>query len=293
MDLFSPKCIQEILSKHGFHFSKSLGQNFLTERRVCEQIVSMSDVDKNDSVLEIGPGLGSLTSVLAESAKKVVSVEIDKSLLPVLDETLNEYDNVKIINQDILKCDLRKLIDDEFNGEKPKVCANLPYYITTPIISHLIEASAFSSLTTMVQKEVADRICANAGDSDYGAFSVFVQYYTEPESLFVVEKECFIPQPKVQSAVIRLNIRETPAVSPDNEKHFFRVVKAAFAQRRKQLANSLLSGFKTEFDKSEILDILTTLGHKPTVRGEELTIYDFCDISNKMLSEYNKKTSAM
>ncbi len=282
MDLFSIKCIQDILSRHGFHFSKSLGQNFLTERWVCEQIASMSDVSQNDFVLEIGPGLGSLTSILAENAKKVVAVEIDKALLPVLDETLGSHNNVTIINQDILKCDLDNLITEEFAGVKPKVCANLPYYITSPIISHLLESNKFSSITTMIQKEVADRICAHAGTSEYGAFSIFVQYYADPEFLFVVEKDCFIPQPKVQSAVIKLNIRQTPAVTPKSESHFFRVIKASFAQRRKQLANSLYSAFKSELEKETIISIITELGHKPTVRGEELTIQEFCDISDAM-----------
>lgn len=284
MDLFSIKNIKAILERHGFHFSKSLGQNFLTQRWVCENIVSESDVSKDDVVLEIGPGIGPLTSVLAESAEKVVAVEIDRALLPVLDETLAEYDNVKIINSDIMKCDLTKLIEDEFNGKKPKVCANLPYYITTPIISYLIESKQFSSITTMIQKEVAERICAAPKTSEYGAFTIFVQYYTEPEFLFKVSADCFIPQPKVESAVIRLNIRETPAVSVKSEDFFFRVVKAAFAQRRKQLVNSLHSSLKDIIEKEAILNILTALGHKPTVRGEELSIEDFAKLSDALLN---------
>lgn len=281
MDLFSIKSIHEILRRHGFHFSKSLGQNFLTERSVCEQIVEFSEVCGDDCILEIGPGIGSLTSELARSARKVVTVEIDRALLPVLDETLAEFDNIKVVNQDIMKCDLNKLIADEFSGEKPKVCANLPYYITTPIISHLIESGMFSSITTMIQKEVADRICASAGTCDYGAFSVYVQYYTEPQRLFNVDKECFVPQPKVQSAVVRLKMRDVPAVSPKSEKLFFRVVKASFAQRRKQLVNGLFSEFKSDVSKEDIIVILTELGHKPTVRGEELTIEEFSDIADK------------
>lgn len=288
MDLFSIKNIKTILERHGFHFSKSLGQNFLTERWVCENIVSESQVTKDDVVIEIGPGIGPLTSVLAESAQKVVAVEIDRALLPVLDETLAEYDNVKIINSDIMKCDLSKLIAEEFGDRKPKVCANLPYYITTPIISHLIESKRFSSITTMIQKEVAERICAAPKSSEYGAFTVFAQYYTEPEFLFKVSADCFIPRPKVESAVIRLNMRETPAVNVKSEDFFFRVVKAAFAQRRKQLANSLHSALKDVIEKEEILNILTSLGHKPTVRGEELSIEDFAKLSDEI---YTKKSA--
>lgn len=286
MDLFSIKSIHEILGRHGFKFSKSLGQNFLTERTVCEKIVEYSQIGREDCVLEIGPGIGSLTSELAYNAKKVVTVEIDRALLPVLDETLASFDNIKVINEDIMKCDLVKLVEDEFGGEKPKVCANLPYYITTPIISHLIESKLFSSITTMIQKEVAYRICANAATSDYGAFSVYVQYYTEPELLFVVDKEYFVPQPKVQSAVVRLKMRETPPVSPKSEKLFFKVVKASFAQRRKQLINSLFSEFKSIMSKEEIADILVALGHKATVRGEELTIEDFSNISDMIFPYY-------
>lgn len=285
MDLFSINNIKDILSRHGFHFSKSLGQNFLTERSICEQIAEYSEICPDDCVLEIGPGIGSLTSVLAKYAKKVVSVEIDSSLLPVLNETLAEYSNVKIINNDILKCDLTSLIENEFDGKKPKVCANLPYYITTPILSYLIESGKFSSITTMVQKEVADRICAKAGTRDYGAFSVFAQYYTQPEFLFTVDKECFIPQPKVQSAVIRLKVLQTPAVSPKSQEMFFKVVKASFAQRRKQLVNSLYSAFKSELEKESIIEILSSLDHKPTIRGEELTIEDFCALSDVIYSK--------
>ena len=285
MDLFSIKNIKDILARHGFHFSKSLGQNFLTERWVCEEIASRSDITPDDSVLEIGPGIGSLTSVLCESAGNVVAVEIDRSLLPVLSETLAQYKNISIINSDIMKCNLKELVDAEFSGKKPKVCANLPYYITTPILSYLIESKLFSSVTTMIQKEVAERICAKPKTSEYGAFSIYVQYYTEPEYLFTVSADCFIPQPKVESAVVKLNTRKTPPVSVKSEEMFFRVVKAAFAQRRKQLANSLHSSFKNQLEKSELSDILTSLGHKPTVRGEELSIEDFAKLSDEIYTK--------
>ena len=287
MDLFSIKNITEILSRHGFRFSKSLGQNFLTDRSVCTRIVEFSDVTKDDSVLEIGPGIGSLTGEIASSAKKVVTVEIDRALLPVLDETLAEYDNITVINSDIMKCNLEELIEKEFCGAKPKVCANLPYYITTPILSFLIESKKFSSITTMIQKEVAERICASPATSEYGAFSVYAQYYTEPELLFTVPADSFIPQPKVQSAVVILRMRETPAVTPKSEALFFRVVKASFAQRRKQLANSLHSAFKAELSKEEILSVITSSGHKPTVRGEELSIEDFCALSDMFYDVIN------
>lgn len=282
MDLFSIKNIKDILSRHGFHFSKSLGQNFLTERWVCEEITVRSDIGPSDAVLEIGPGIGSLTSVLCEAAGEVVAIEIDRSLLPVLDETLSEYNNVCVINSDIMKCDLKELVDAKFTGKKPKVCANLPYYITTPILSYLIESRLFTSVTTMIQKEVAERICASPATSEYGAFTIYVQYYTEPEYLFTVSADCFIPQPKVESAVVKLNTRETPAVSVKSEEMFFKVVKAAFAQRRKQLANSLHSYFKAQIEKEEILNILTALGHKSTVRGEELSIDDFAKLSDEI-----------
>ncbi|MBR5543661.1 MAG: 16S rRNA (adenine(1518)-N(6)/adenine(1519)-N(6))-dimethyltransferase RsmA [Oscillospiraceae bacterium] len=291
MDLFSINSIKDILGRHGFHFSKSLGQNFLTKRYICEQIAEFSGITRDDCVLEIGPGIGSLTSVLAESAKKVVTVEIDRALLPVLSETLSEYDNIKVINSDIMKCDLKKIVDEEFDGEKPKVCANLPYYITTPILSFLIESKQFSSITTMIQKEVALRICAKPKTADYGAFSVFIQYYTEPELLFKVSPDNFIPQPKVDSAVVMLSLREKPPVSPLSEEFFFSVVKASFAQRRKQLVNGLHSAFGNVLSKEGLTDILISLGHKPTVRGEELSISEFSDISDMIYKKTEEKRS--
>ena len=282
MNLFSIKDITALLTRYGFNFSKSLGQNFLTEAYVCENIVDFSGISENDCVLEIGPGIGSLTSKIAPAAKKVVTVEIDNKLIPVLDETLSEFNNITVINEDIMKCDLKELITTHFDGAKPMVCANLPYYITTPVISYLIESSLFSSLTVMIQKEVADRICAKAGTSAYGAFTLFVQYYAEPELLFNVPAVCFIPKPKVESAVVHMTMREKPIVTPKSESLFFRVVKASFAQRRKQLVNGLYSEFKSVVSKEEILDILTSLNHKPTVRGEELTIHNFSDISDAL-----------
>ncbi len=282
MDLFSVKSIHSILSRHGFKFSKSLGQNFLTDRTVCERIAELSGLSKEDCVLEIGPGLGSLTCELAKAADKVVSVEIDRALLPVLAETLAEYDNIKVINSDILKCNLSELVREEFGDVRPKVCANLPYYITTPVISHLIDSGLFSSITTMIQKEVADRICAKPNTSDYGAFSVYVQYYTDPEELFFVPAESFEPQPKVNSAVVMMTMRETPRVSPKSEKLFFRVVKASFAQRRKQLVNGLFSAFGKFLSKQEISGILVSCGLSASVRGEALSLEEFCRVSDAL-----------
>ncbi len=282
MDLFSVKSIRAILSRHGFKFSKSLGQNFLTEPSVCERIAELSGLSKNECVLEVGPGIGSLTCELARLSEKVVTVEIDRALLPVLNETLAEYDNITVISGDILKCDLPSLVEKEFSGRKPKVCANLPYYITTPVISHLIDSKLFSSITTMIQKEVANRICAKPATSDYGAFSVYVQYYTEPEFLFDVPATCFEPQPKVNSAVVMLKMRDKPPVDPKSEELFFKVVKASFAQRRKQLVNGLFSAFGSFASKEEITSILTDLGHSATIRGEALGLSEFCDISNKL-----------
>lgn len=290
MNLFSVKEIHEILSRHGFKFSKSLGQNFLTERYICEDIAEMSGITPEDSVLEIGPGIGSLTSVLAPYAKRVISVEIDKALKPVLDETLAEFPNVKVIFNDILKCDIAELVRVEFDGSRPKVCANLPYYITTPIISALIKTKAFETITTMIQKEVAERICAKPGTPEYGAFTIYVQYYTEPSLLFTVSPDCFEPKPKVQSAVVIMRPLNTPRVNPKSEELFFKVVRASFAQRRKQLVNGLFSAFESHMAKSDIIDILTHLGHPSTVRGEKLSIEEFCTVSDAIYDFIKNKS---
>lgn len=290
MDLFSIREIHGLLARHGFRFSKSLGQNFLTERAVCEKIVEMSEISEDDCILEIGPGIGSLTSVLALHAKKVISVEIDRALIPVLAETLSDFSNTKVINSDIMKCNIKELIDTEFCGQRPKVCANLPYYITTPILSLLIKSGAFSTITTMVQKEVAERICASPGTPEYGAFTVLMQYYTDPELLFTVPAECFEPKPKVQSAVVIMRTLDVPRVTPKSEEMFFKVVRASFAQRRKQLVNGLYSAFDGVLLKEEVSDILVSLGHEPNVRGEHLSIEQFCKISDAI---YKKTKGAL
>lgn len=282
MDLYNLKSIKEILGRHGFHFSKSLGQNFLTAPWVTSQIVEDSEVDETCGVLEVGPGMGSLTSELAKAAKKVIAVEVDRALLPVLDETLGEYDNVKVIHGDILKEDVCEIVKSEFEGLRPLVCANLPYYITSPILTRLIESRAFEAVTVMLQKEVAERLCAKPGSGDYGAFTVYIQFYTEPEILFDVPSDCFIPQPKVDSAVVRLKLREKPPVEVGDAEFFFKVVHAAFAQRRKTLSNCLSSAFGNILDKGEIVQVIEESGLEGTVRGERLSIAEFAKLAEKL-----------
>ena len=282
--------VREILTKYAFSFSKSLGQNFLINPSVCPKMAEMSIQDNTVSVIEIGPGIGVLTCELAKRAKKVVAIELDKRLLPVLDETLAEFDNVKVINQDVLKTDLHQLIKEEFQGEDVVVCANLPYYITSPVIMKLLEDNLpIRSITVMVQKETAQRLCAEVGSRLSGAVTVAVNYYARPEWLFGVSAGSFMPAPKVDSAVIRLNVREKPAVTVKNEKLFFLTVKSAFAQRRKTLPNTLSSGLS--LPKSQILQILNELSIPENYRAEQLSLEQFAEISNS-LSEINndKKT---
>lgn len=288
MNLNNIGTIREILERHGFHFSKSLGQNFLTAAWVPQEIVAQSEIDEEVGVLEIGPGIGCLTRELSEYAKKVVAVEIDRALIPVLNETLAGQDNISVIFEDVLKLDLKALVEEHFTGLKKYVCANLPYYITTPILSHLLESKLFDSITVMMQKEVALRLCAKPGTSDYGAFTVFVNYYSEPEILFDVPKGCFVPQPKVDSAVVRLHVRKEPPVELLDEKLFFRVVRASFAQRRKQLINGLTSAFGNDFSKTELSGFMESVGIAPTVRGETLSISQFADMSNLLCKQLKR-----
>lgn len=289
MDLYNIKSIKEILGRHGFHFSKSLGQNFLTAPWVTAQIAQDSQVDESCGVLEVGPGMGSLTTELAKAAGKVVAVEIDRALLPVLDETLSGYDNVTVIHGDILKEDVCALVKREFNGLRPLVCANLPYYITSPILTRLIDSRAFEAITVMLQKEVAERLCAKPGNSDYGAFTVYIEFYTQPEILFYVPADCFVPQPKVDSAVVRLKLRQEPPVKVEDEQFFFRVVHAAFAQRRKTLLNCLNSAFGNSLEKAEIIRIIEESGLDATVRGERLSIEDFAKLSENLKAKLDGK----
>ena len=259
MDLCNINEIKALLARHGFHFSKAKGQNFLTQSWVPQNIVLESGVDETCGVMEVGPGIGPLTQQLCRYAKKVVAVEVDRTLQPVLAETMAGNENLEIIFGDILKTDIAKLVQEEFSGLRPMACANLPYYITTPVLAALLESRAFEAVTVMVQKEVAQRICSPAGKGDYGAFSVFCQYYAEPELLFDVPASCFIPQPKVTSAVLKLTMRKESVCEIKSETMFFKVVRAAFAQRRKTLLNALSSGL-SQFDKPALAAVIEDCG---------------------------------
>lgn len=281
MDLCDINQIKALLSAHGFHFSKAKGQNFLTQRWVPERIALESGADGDTDVLEVGPGIGCLTKELCLRAGKVCAVEVDTSLKPILAETLGEFDNLSIVYGDVLKLDLPALVEKEFPGKRPMACANLPYYITSPILSALLESRLFSAVTVMVQKEVAQRICAKAGTADYSAFSVFCQYYSEPETLFDVPPHCFIPQPKVTSSVIRLTTRSTPPCALLSEEYFFRTVRAGFAMRRKTALNALAAGFP-KLGKAGIAEVLEECGHSPTVRCETLSIPEFAAVADEI-----------
>ena len=270
--------IKDILSRHGFTFSKALGQNFLINPSVCPRMASCSGAGKGVGVIEVGPGIGVLTNELCQLADKVVAVELDKRLLPVLDETLAEYDNIKVVNADVLELDLNQLIKDEFDGLEVVVCANLPYYITSPVIMKLLEDRLpISAITVMVQKEAAQRICAEVGSRMSGAVTVSVNYYAKPQMLFGVSAGSFMPAPKVDSEVIRLDILKEPPVQAD-EGLFFAVVRAAFSQRRKVISNSLSAGLGKS--KEEILAVLEAANVPPTARAEKLSLEDFAAIAN-------------
>ena len=281
IDVCNPAVIRELLAKYGFHFSKSKGQNFLTQRWVPERIVCASGIDKTCGVIEIGPGFGPLTQELCQKAGKVVAIEVDQTLQPVLRETVGEFSNLEILFADALKTDLPAIVADEFSGLRPVACANLPYYITSPVLTKLLESRCFSLITVMVQREVAQRICAAPGSRDYSAFTVLCNYHAQPELLFDVPASCFFPQPKVTSAVVCLKVRTEPPAELLDERTFFRTVRAAFAQRRKTLLNALSSGF-SELGKSELAETLHTCGISPMVRGETLDIPSFAAISNAL-----------
>lgn len=273
--------IRDVLSRHGFSFSKGLGQNFLINPTVCPKMAEMGNAQPGWGMIEIGAGVGVLTAELAQRADKVVCIEIDSRLLPILDETLAEYDNIKIVNQDVLKVDLHKLIAEEFPNMPVAVCANLPYYITSPIIMNLLESRLpISSLTVMVQKEAAQRICAMPGSREVGAVSIAVRYYCEPKVLFQVSRGSFMPAPDVDSTVIRLDIRKQPAVDVKREEDFFRVVKAAFSQRRKTLSNTLSCGLS--MNKTQIAELLERAGVASNLRAEQLSMQQFADIANAL-----------
>ena len=273
--------MKPLLAEHGFHFSKAKGQNFLIASWVPESIAEQAGVDNTAGVLEIGPGIGPLTQQLCLRANKVVAVELDNRLEPILQQTVGEFENLEILWGDVLKQDVPKLVAEKFGGLRPMACANLPYYITSPILSALLEADCFDSVTVMVQKEVAQRIAAAPGTADYSAFTVFCQYYAEPELLFDVPAHCFLPQPKVTSAVISLKVRKERNWDIADPDIFFRLVKASFAMRRKKLSNGLASGFP-ELGKSGAAEVILAAGFDENVRGETLSIPEFARIANEI-----------
>ncbi len=273
-----------VLQKYEFHFNKRYGQNFLIDTSVLERIIDAAQITKEDCVLEIGPGIGTMTQYLAESAREVVAVEIDKSLIPILQDTLAAYDNVTVINEDILKVDIRKIAEEKNGGRPIKVVANLPYYITTPIIMGLFESHVpLKSITIMVQKEVADRMQVGPGTKDYGALSLAVQYYAKPEIVANVPPNCFIPRPNVGSAVIRLTRHETPRVQVKDEAFLFALIRASFNQRRKTLVNGLGNAAELKLGKEEVAQALAQMGLSATIRGEALTLEQFAQLSDLLV----------
>lgn len=282
--LGSPSATKEIINKYSFAFQKKFGQNFLIDSNILESIVSAADITKDDFVLEIGPGIGTMTQYLCETARQVVAVEIDKMLIPILQDTLSEYDNVEVINQDVLKLDINALAQEKNAGHPIKVVANLPYYITTPIIMGLFESGVpIESITIMVQKEVADRMQTGPGSKDYGALSLAVQYYAEVKVQLNVSATCFMPRPNVDSAVIKLTRHKTPVVDVKDEKLMFKVIRASFNQRRKTLVNGLKNSSELDFSKEKILEAINTIGKEESIRGEKLTLEDFANLTNALL----------
>jgi len=281
--LGNPKETIAVLQKYGFNFQKKFGQNFLIDTHVLNKIVDAAAVTKDDLVLEIGPGIGTLTQYLCESAREVIAVEIDRNLIPILQDTLSEYDNVTVINEDILKVDLVKLAEAENSGRPIKVVANLPYYITTPIIMGLFEQHVpVESITVMVQKEVAVRMQAGPGNKDYGALSLAVQFYAEPYIAANVPQNCFMPRPDVSSAVIRLRVHDDPPVKVKNEKLLFDLIRASFNQRRKTLQNGLNNAQNLSFTKEQIITAIEKVGLSPSVRGEALALEQFAALADEL-----------
>lgn len=278
-----PQNTIEVLQKYNFNFQKKFGQNFLIDTHVLEKIIEESGITKDDFVLEIGPGIGTMTQYLCENAREVAAVEIDKNLIPILADTLSAYDNVEVINDDILKVDINKLAEEKNGGKPIKVVANLPYYITTPIIMGLFEQHVpLENLTVMVQKEVADRMKVGPGTKDYGALSLAVQYYAEPYIVANVPCNCFMPRPNVDSSVIRLTKHEKPPVIVDNEPLMFKMIRAAFNQRRKTLVNALSNSAELKLDKAVVQQALADEGLSLTIRGEALTLAQFAALANRI-----------
>ena len=280
MNLCDIQTIRAVLGRHGFHFSRSLGQNFLTDASVPRRIAEMSGAAEAKNVVEVGPGMGCLTAELCRRAEKVVAVELDRALLPVLDETLAEFDNFEVVQGDVLALDLAALCREKFGDGRAVACANLPYYITTPAITALLESGAFEQVTVMVQKEVAQRICAAPGTAAYSAFTIYVQYHAAAEILFDVPADCFVPRPKVDSAVLRLRPLKEPAVKTQDEKLFFALVRAAFNMRRKTLVNALGPVLGSSMGKEEITELVLSVGLDARVRGERLSLQDFARLAD-------------
>lgn len=287
--LGTPSATAEIIKQYQFVFQKKYGQNFLIDANILEKIIRLSEITKDDCVIEIGPGIGTMTQYLAESAGKVIAIEIDRHLIPILEETLKEYKNVTIMNEDVLKVDIKKIVEEKSNGNPIKVVANLPYYITTPIVMGLFESGVpLQDITIMVQKEVAERMQVGPGSKDYGALSLAVQYYARPEVLLQVPGTCFMPRPAVGSAVIRLKRYEKPPVTAQDEKKMFAVIRAAFGQRRKTLSNALAGGLTyadskgnpVQVNRQQVCAVLEKMGIKPDIRGEALTLAQFAELSN-------------
>ena len=284
--LGTPTSTLEVLKKYNFSFQKKYGQNFLIDSNILEGIVNKAKISEDDCVLAIGPGIGSMTQYLAERAKKVIAVEIDKVLIPILEDTLSAYDNVKILNQDILKVDIQKLVEEENEGKPIKVVANLPYYITTPIIMGLFEKDVLlDSITVMVQKEVADRMKVGPGTKDYGALSLAVQYYAKPEIVMEVPPSCFMQKPRVGSAVIRLEKYQDKRVEVNDPKYMFKIIRASFNQRRKTLINGLMNAGNLQVTKEDILEVLEDMKLSPTVRGETFSLEIFAEFSDRLLEK--------
>ncbi|WP_409290920.1 16S rRNA (adenine(1518)-N(6)/adenine(1519)-N(6))-dimethyltransferase RsmA [Peribacillus sp. SCS-37] len=289
-DIATPIRTKAILEKHGFSFKKSLGQNFLIDTNILKRIVDFAELTEESGAIEIGPGIGALTEQLARNSKKVLAFEIDQRLLPILGETLEPYENVEIIHQDVLKADLGTVIEEKFKPAADlMVVANLPYYVTTPIIMKILEDRLpIRGIVVMLQKEVADRISAKPGTKEYGSLSIAIQYYTEAETVLIVPKTVFVPQPNVDSAVIRLTMRKEPAVQVSNEEFFFTITRTSFAQRRKTILNNLVSGLDAGKEKKDlILNALSEAGIDPTRRGETLSIQEFALLSEKLLQHFN------
>ena len=290
MNLTNPTELKALLTRHGFRFSKAMGQNFLIAAWVPERIAAEAGIDEGTGVLEVGPGVGCLTHELAQYAGKVLAVELDERLRPVLRETLADCENAEVIFGDVLKQDLPALVKEHFPGLRPVVCANLPYNVTSPLLTAFLEAGCFETVTVMIQREVAKRLCAKPGTADYGAFTVFTQWHAEPEILFDVSPGCFLPAPKVTSSVVRLTVRKAPPVEVISEKRFFAVVRAAFNQRRKTLLNALSSGL-SGFTKEQIAQAISDCGLDEKVRGEALGIAEFARLSDR-LDAMAKETTA-